>query len=137
MLLVGTLRADDQEAEARAIERLLVAPCCFRQAVVDHFSPEADQVRQEVRRLLAEGKERQEILDLYVARYGTAVLVKPPFKGFSLLGYLLPVAVLAAVGVWLLRYVARRPVQASAQAQTTSDPEYSARLAQELRERDN
>lgn len=138
-LLATGLRADDLEGEARAVERMLVAPCCWRQVVAEHFSPEADQMRQEIRSLLASGKTRQEILDQYVAQYGPAILVKPPYKGFNILGYLLPGAVLLLVGVWLVRYLGRRrsPESAPVQAQPSVDPRYAARLEQELRERDS
>ena len=33
------------EQEARRIERLLIAPCCWTQPVSDHYSAEADEIR--------------------------------------------------------------------------------------------
>lgn len=89
--LFGQNSSDDLEEEAKAIEGMLIAPCCWRQPVAVHYSPAADEIRSKIRTMLTEGKTRQEILESYVAEYGDKILAKPPAKGFNLLAYFLPV----------------------------------------------
>ena len=84
------------DAKAREIEDNLIAPCCWSQPVSQHYSPVAEQIRKEVRSMVAAGKSRDEILDYYVAEYGERILAAPRAKGFNLTAYILPwVALLA------------------------------------------
>jgi cytochrome c-type biogenesis protein CcmH len=95
------------EREAKAIEGLLIAPCCWSQQVSLHQSPAADEIKQTIRRLLGEGKTRQQILDVYVSEYGDRILSEPPARGFSVLIYVLPWIFLAG-SVGLVVLVIRR-----------------------------
>ncbi len=123
------------EAEAKQLENMIIAPCCWRQPVAAHYSPAADEVRKDVRQKLAAGMTRQAILDEYVARYGEKILSKPPAHGFGRLAYFLPVIVLAAgaaVAVVVIRRL--RPAEAAA-PEAVAPPTtaaYSARLDKEL-----
>lgn len=76
---------------------------------------------KEVDQLLAQGKSEQQIIDAFVAEYGTGVYVEPPKKGFGLVAWLMPV-VYSIVGLVILIFVVRkwavRP--SSAQALKTS-----------------
>ena len=61
-------------------------------------SPRADQQREEIKQLIAQGKTEKQIKDILVARYGPAILATPQDHGFELAAYLVPVAaVLAAL----------------------------------------
>ncbi len=71
------------ERQARAMEKLLVAPCCYKGTLVDHASAVAAQMRQEIRRMLLAGKSREQILAHYREKYGQAVLAEPPEGGLS------------------------------------------------------
>jgi cytochrome c-type biogenesis protein CcmH len=71
------------EATAKRLERELIAPCCWSQQVSLHTSGAADAMRREIREMLARGASRQEVLDAYVAQYGTRILAVPPNRGFS------------------------------------------------------
>lgn len=98
--LVPTQPGPDLEIEARTIDAMLIAPCCFRQQVSVHESPAADEVRLDVRARLAAGQTRQQILDAYVARYGKRILAQPPAAGFDLTLYVMPfVMLLASAGL--------------------------------------
>ena len=123
------------EKEATAIEGMLIAPCCWRQPVAVHYSPAADEVRAEVRKMLGDGQTRQAILDSYVEEYGNQILAKPPAEGFNLLAYSLPVVFLiagAAVALMVVRKL--RPVKAERPVAKASETEskYSERLEREL-----
>lgn len=102
-----SLHATDAEREARAIEDLLMAPCCFRQQVSVHQSPKTTQVRRDIRERLAAGESRQTILAAYVAEHGEGILVVPPAKGSNLVLYVLPPLTLAG-SVLLVVGVIRR-----------------------------
>jgi cytochrome c-type biogenesis protein CcmH len=63
-------------------------------------SPAADQERQRISTLVAQGDTLAQIKSKLVADYGTAVLALPPDRGFNVAFYLIPIAVVAlALGV--------------------------------------
>ncbi len=76
-------------------------------------SPQADRERVFIRKLIAEGRSKQQIKDALVAEYGPAVLATPQGSGFDLTAYLVPIiaGLLAAaaliVGVRRWRHSAR------------------------------
>lgn len=127
---------ESQEREARAIEGLLIAPCCWRQPVSVHYSPASDEVRTDIRQQLAAGATRQEILDSYVAKYGEKILAKPTTEGFNALAYFLPVgflvlgAAVAAIVIKKLRPQTAEPTARPAKVKVKS--KYSEQLDREL-----
>jgi cytochrome c-type biogenesis protein CcmH len=134
--------ADAFEREARQIETMLMAPCCWSQPVSQHQSQASEDVKQQIRGLLASGKNRQEVLDAFVAQYGQRILVEPPARGFGavLYGGLLITFLLTASGLvfWVRRASRRRAgVMASVSAGgAPDDAAYAARLDDELRDMD-
>lgn len=134
------------EREARELEAMLVAPCCWSQQVSLHQSEAASQIKTEIRLGLNAGQTRQQILDGYVAQYGTRILIQPPAKGFSATLYVLPVVafVFSAGGVaWMVRRFTRRPSPVDAAALATpsaivppADPALESRLNHDLEELD-
>ena len=127
-----------QEAEAKEIENLLIAPCCWRQPVSVHPSAASDEIKGQIREMLAAGMGRDEIVQKYVAEYGERILAKPPVEGFGSLAYFLPVIFLIAgaiVALLVIRKlrpsgVSQEPSVAAASAASRSD--YSAKLDKEL-----
>jgi len=74
-----------------------------------------------------------------VERFGTRILLEPPRKGFNLLGWFLPGAVLLASGLILVLVMRRwrvRPIEAPASGttDTTLDQRYLEQLERELQE---
>jgi len=131
--------AQDIEEKALELEGKIIAPCCWSQPVSQHYSQAADEIRVEVRRMLAEGKTSQQILDHYVSMYGQRILASPPARGFNILAYVLPYFSLglgvAVVMLILKKLRSRTPAAAPAAAQSAVlDAKYSARLEKELRE---
>ena len=91
------------EAEAQAIDGMLMCPVCPAESIDQAQVPLARQMRQRVREMLAEGASRQEVLDYFADRYGQNVLASPPKSGLNLLAWTLPpVIILAALGGGLL-----------------------------------
>ncbi len=129
------------EREAKILEGMLIAPCCWSQQVAVHQSPAADEIRQTVRRLLAEGQTRQQIVDVYVAQYGERILAEPPARGFNAFLYVLPWVFLAG-SIPLVVFVIRRlrqPAAAPAAGQGAAAPPTEAeaeRIDDELRNLD-
>ena len=66
-------------------------------------SPRADQLRREIKKLIARGETKSQIKSTLSGRYGPAILALPPASGFSLAAYLVPIAV--AAGLLLLGIV--------------------------------
>jgi cytochrome c-type biogenesis protein CcmH/NrfF len=62
---------------------------------------------KEVDEHLAKGEPEQQIIDAFVAKYGSLVYVEPPRKGFGLVAWLMPVAY-SVVGLGLLMFVVRK-----------------------------
>ena len=101
------------EAEAQAIDRMLMCPVCPAQTIDQTEVPLAKQMRAQVRELLAGGATRKEVLDWFAApeRYGPGVLAEPPRSGYNLIAWIVPgVIVVAALagGVLTLRAMRRR-----------------------------
>jgi cytochrome c-type biogenesis protein CcmH len=133
-----------REQEAKQIETMLIAPCCWNQQVSLHQSPVVDEIKANIRRLLAQNKTRQQILDAYVSEYGDRILAEPPARGFSAALYVLPWVFLAG-SIGLVVTVVRRlrapaaRAMAPAAAPRALPPENEAeadRLDEELRNLD-
>jgi len=142
-LWLAVAAADPQslEREAKQLEAALMAPCCWAQQVSLHQSPAADEIRQNIRRLLAEGKTRQQILDFYVAEYGDRILAEPPARGFSRLIYVAPwIFLVGSVGLVVVVIRRLRPAAAGpAKDEPVSggaDNAESDRIDEELRNLD-
>lgn len=123
------------EAEAKQLENLIIAPCCWRQQVAVHFSPASDEIRKDIRKQLAEGQSRQAILDQYIAKYGERILSKPPAQGFGRLAYFLPVIVLvvgAVVAVVVIRRLRPAEIAAETTPKAATPTGYADRLDKEL-----
>jgi len=143
VLSSGVLSGADLESEARAIEAMLIAPCCFSQQVSLHHSAAADEVKRDVRARLAAGQTRHDIIDAYVAQYGKRILAEPPAEGFDVTLYLIPLATLllsAVLLVWVVRrFVRPRLALAAADtnvASVATSADAEARLDDELRDLD-
>ena len=130
------------EREARRIEAMLIAPCCWTQPVSQHQSQASDEVKRQVRTLLTAGKSRQEVLDAFVAQYGQRILAEPPVRGAGgvLYGGLAVAFLLtgAALVAWVRRASRRPPAPAAAASPgaAAADAAYAARLDDELRDMD-
>ena len=60
-------------------------------------SPRADQLRREIRALIARGETKAQVKATLKARYGPAILAMPEQSGFSLAAYLVPILVAAGL----------------------------------------
>ena len=67
----------------------------------------AKYMLKEVDEHLAKGESQQQIIDAFVAEYGSVVYVEPPKKGFGLVAWLMPVFY-SLVGLALVVFVVRK-----------------------------
>jgi len=102
-------------------------------------APQAQQERDLITSLIAEGKDKEQIKDALVAEYGPEVLAVPSSEGFDLAAWIVPVAgiALALVGIVVAarrwrgeRDAAAPPAGAAAPAMDPADAE---RLQADLR----
>lgn len=124
----------------------LMSPVCPGRLISNCPSPEAEQLREVIRRQVAEGKTKQQVIDYFVEVYGSSVLPAPPQKGWFLTAWYLPLALMLSGGgiIFLLLRIWSRGGEEKAPppAATTRVPEdpehsrYARILDEELREYD-
>jgi cytochrome c-type biogenesis protein CcmH len=121
------------EAEAQAIDRMIMCPVCPAESIDQAQVPLARQMRQLVREKLAQGATRQEILDFFADTYGPDILALPPKSGVNLLAWVLPIAgVLAALAAGLVALRSMTTNRAAATVTTASGPAGSGPLEPDL-----
>ena len=113
--------APSPRASLTQVENQLMCVVC-REPLAVAQSPEADQERQLIRTLIAQGDTTSQIEQAMVANYGPAVLAKPPAHGFNLTVYILPPAILVAGLLILALTLPRWRRRARERAGTTNAP---------------
>ena len=87
------------------LETLLVCPTCH-ETLDESSSPVAEDMKAEIRRRIAQGWTKQQILAEMVRNFGPGVLSTPATHGFDLLAWVLPLggiglgAVALGGGAW-------------------------------------
>jgi cytochrome c-type biogenesis protein CcmH len=109
------------EKRAREISKVLRCLVCQNQSIDDSDADLARDLRVIVRQRLTTGDSDGEVIDYVVARYGDFVLLKPPFKGATLVLWIGPALIalggLAAMIAYLRRN--RRSAAAGGAAKAT------------------
>jgi cytochrome c-type biogenesis protein CcmH/NrfF len=68
-----------------------------------------DPLKQEIATALQQGKSDEQVLEGMGARYGATILLTPPFRGFDMLLWIVPIAGgVLAVGVFTWRGLTRK-----------------------------
>jgi cytochrome c-type biogenesis protein CcmH len=89
-----------------------IAPCCWRENLLAHHSPAADELRAEIRVWVAEGKTDDQIKQTLLDRYQQRILATPdgaPGQVLSWTPILATAAGIAAVGLFLHRHTHPTP----------------------------
>jgi cytochrome c-type biogenesis protein CcmH len=105
----------DAEQEARYHELLPLLRClvCQNQSLADSQAPLAEDLRHEVRGLIAQGHSDAEVKQYLVARYGDFVLYKPPLEARTVLLWAGPL-LFVLLGLGALMLYGRRSSPATA-----------------------
>jgi cytochrome c-type biogenesis protein CcmH len=99
------------EARARALSAELRCLVCQNQSIDDSNAPLARDLRLLVRERLKAGDSDEQVRQFIVGRYGSFVLLRPPFDATTLLLWLTPVLVLAATAAAIVVRRRTRPVR--------------------------
>ena len=81
---------------------------CQNQTLAESNAPLAEDLRNQLRERMREGKTDKEVVDFLVERYGDFVLYRPPLKGTTFLLWFGPLLLLATGFAVLMRRVRRR-----------------------------
>src|SRR6266704_1603376 len=82
---------------------------CQGESVADSPATLSQQMRGIIRQQLQSGKSEQEVIQYFESRYGDRILWSPPWQGFALLAWLVPIALL--LGGTLLLFIVLRDWQ--------------------------
>jgi cytochrome c-type biogenesis protein CcmH len=125
------------ETRARRLSGELRCLVCQNQSIDDSNAPLAKDLRLLVRERLQAGDSDDAVLDFIVDRYGTFVLLRPPFELDTVLLWATPFIVLGSSSVVLALYLRRRRADLAGRAAIASplSPEEQARLDDILRDR--
>ncbi len=125
-----------QEARARDIGRNLRCLVCQNQSIDDSDAQLARDLRLLVRERIKSGDSDSAVIDYVVSRYGDFVLLKPPFKGATVVLWLGPAAIaFAALAAGFVFYRRRKAGSGAAKPAPLTDAE-KRRLAALLDARD-
>jgi cytochrome c-type biogenesis protein CcmH len=103
-----TLPDPSLEARAVALHKLLRCLVCQNQSIHDSNANLARDLRRIVRERLAAGENDEQVIDFIVSRYGDWVLLKPPFKGTTLVLWVGPAVLLVLAAAGVIGYFRRR-----------------------------
>jgi cytochrome c-type biogenesis protein CcmH len=128
--------ADNPQVEARLKTLAVELRClvCQNQTLADSNAPLAEDLRREVREMIAKDMSDREIIDFLVQRYGDFVLYRPPWKASTTLLWLGPFLLLIAGATALVLVLRKR--QKKLVDVTLSEAEHN-RVAQLLSEGTN
>ena len=90
------------ESEAYQIGLLLRCPVCQGMPIADSPADMAQAMMKKIRTMTNEGRERQEILDYFVSRYGEWVLLEPKQEGLNWIIWIVPPLVLLLGMLWAM-----------------------------------
>ena len=102
--------AENPQAEARLKALAVELRClvCQNQTLADSNAPLAEDLRREVREMIAKDMSDKDIIDFLVTRYGDFVLYRPPLKPTTMLLWLGPFLLLIGGGTALVLALRRR-----------------------------
>jgi cytochrome c-type biogenesis protein CcmH len=125
LALVVAAAPAQERASLTDIEDEVMCPICGTLLELSE-APQAERERVFIRKLIADGRSKEQIKDALVAEYGSEVLATPEGSGFDLAAYLVPVVafVLAAIAIALaIRRWRRRPPTSSGPPPSSEDAE--------------
>lgn len=130
---VYTFDSDAQEQTFRELTKELRCPKCQNQDIADSNAGLAKDLRDKTYQMVRAGKDKQEVVDYMVARYGNFILYNPPLMASTLILWLGPLLVIV-IGVVMVVVRSRRRPAAATPADSALSAEEQRRLAALLKE---
>ena len=130
---VYTFDSDAQEQTFRELTKELRCPKCQNQDIADSNAGLAKDLRDKTYQMVREGKEKQEVVDYMVARYGNFILYDPPLMASTLILWLGPLLVILIGGAVVVMR-SRRTSAVKKQLDNALSEEEQRRLAELLKE---
>ncbi len=84
----------------------LKCPVCQSESVADSPALISQQMRGVIRQQLQSGKSEQQVIQYFINTYGEQIAWSPPWQGFTLLAWLVPIA-LVLIGAAFLFFTLR------------------------------
>ena len=121
--------AQDPALEDRMMALAAELRClvCQNQTLAESNAGLAEDLRNEIRDKMREGKSDAQVVDYLVARYGDFVRYRPPLKATTVLLWFGPLMLLAAGFIVLLRRLLRTPSKGAVEM-TAADRKRAAEL---------
>lgn len=130
---VYTFDNDAQEQTFRELTKELRCPKCQNQDIADSNAGLAKDLRDKTYQMVREGKDKQEVVDYMVARYGNFILYDPPLMASTLILWLGPLLVIV-IGVVTVVVRSRRRTVTARPADSALSAEEQRRLTALLKE---
>jgi cytochrome c-type biogenesis protein CcmH len=89
------------DQRTQEVAEQLKCPVCQGESVADSPALLAGQMRQVIREQLQAGKSEQQVIQYFVNRYGDQIAWSPPWQGFALLAWLVPIVLLLGGAILL------------------------------------
>jgi cytochrome c-type biogenesis protein CcmH len=145
VLLVAPAR-ESLDQRVHDVASQLKCPVCQGESVADSPSTISQQMRGVIRQQLQQGQSEQQIIQYFVSRYGNTILWSPPKQGFTILAWIIPIAILLSGALLLILVlrgwlnIGRATRRGEANADTLEDgqldsdelQQFQAQLEQEL-----
>jgi cytochrome c-type biogenesis protein CcmH/NrfF len=87
-------KAPFDEKRYKEVASELRCPSCQGLSVLESDASFSVQIREEVKKQLAAGKDKKQILTFFTDRYGPWILRRPTHHGIGLIAWIFPVALL-------------------------------------------
>src|SRR5579864_2094162 len=105
-ITLNAARNETLDQRVHDVASQLKCPVCQGESVADSPSTISQQMRAVIRQQLQQGQSEQQIIQYFVSRYGNSILWSPPKQGFTILAWIIPIAILLC-GALLLVLVMR------------------------------
>lgn len=127
--------SSQQEADYQSLIQTLRCPQCQNNNIADSNATIATDMRAKTLELLKQGKNKDEVVEYMVERYGNFVTYDPPMTPATIFLWVLPVLlILTGLGLILRR---RKSPQAVENTQTFAKPQLDQARLNEILNKDN
>jgi cytochrome c-type biogenesis protein CcmH len=121
-----------QETAFHKLSNELRCLVCQNQSIADSNADLAKDLRNEIYKMLQQGKSEDQIIDFMVQRYGDFVLYNPPMKPLTWLLWFGPVIALLVGFIVVVRYIRNQRNQTIADVLSSEEQQRLAALQSDL-----